>query len=122
MRLCWAIFLVFAFFDTTQGIGSSAIKASGKQKVGALITGMAYWAIGIPITCMLVFWQTWGIKGIWVGPTVAVLFNTIAYHFIVKTTDWPTLILEAEKARAKAKEIPEEAAAEDDFKKVKALD
>ena len=56
MRLAWVVFMVFVFFDTTQGIGSSAIRASGKQSVGALITGLAYWALGIPVTCALVFW------------------------------------------------------------------
>lgn len=29
MRLAWSIFLVFVFFDTTQFVGSSAIRASG---------------------------------------------------------------------------------------------
>lgn len=60
MRAAWLVFLIFVFFDTTQGIGSSAIRASGKQKMGSFITGLAYWAIGIPLTCMLVFWQTLG--------------------------------------------------------------
>lgn len=79
MHLCWNVFLVFVFFDTTQGIGSSAIRAAGKQRVGALITGAAYFAIGIPITCMLIFWGTLGIKGIWVGPLLACVFITAAY-------------------------------------------
>jgi MATE family multidrug resistance protein len=56
MRLAWGIFMVFVFFDTTQGIGSSAIRASGKQGMGALITGIAYWGLGIPVSCLLVFW------------------------------------------------------------------
>ena len=55
--------------------------------MGAFITGVAYWALGIPLTCLLVFWKTHGIRGIWVGPTVAVLFNTIAYQIIVKKMD-----------------------------------
>ena len=88
MRLSWNVFLVFVFFDTTQGVGSSAIRASGKQNMGALSTGLAYWALGIPLTCLLVFWQTWGIQGIWIGPTAAVAFNTISYQIIVKRTNW----------------------------------
>lgn len=103
MKLAWTVFTIFVFFDTTQNVGSSAIRASGRQRLGAFITGLAYWAIGIPVTCMLVFWQTWGITGIWVGPTLAVMFNTVAYQIIVKQTNWTELIREAEKERADAK-------------------
>ena len=66
----------------------SAIRATGKQKMGAFITGVAYWALGIPLTCLLVFKWTFGMLGIWMGPTVAVCFITIAYQFIVERTDW----------------------------------
>lgn len=56
MRLAWAIFTIFCFFDTTQTIGTNTIRASGRQRLGACITVSAYWALGIPVTCMLVFW------------------------------------------------------------------
>ena len=116
MRYAWSVFLIFVFFDTTQGIGSSAIKASGRQKAGALITGMSYWAVGIPITCLLVFWQTMGIKGIWVGPTAACILITFAYHIIVMNSDWQSIIEENHKSQKKDKKIEEEE--NDNFKEV----
>ncbi len=88
MEQAWFVFLIFVVFDTTQGVGGSAIRASGKQKAGAIITGLAYFALGIPLTCLLVFWKTLGISGIWVGPTAAVAFITAAYQSIVTGTDW----------------------------------
>jgi hypothetical protein len=33
-----------------------------------------------------------GIAGIWVGPTVACAFNTVAYLVIYKKIDWVSLI------------------------------
>lgn len=75
-------------FDTTQGIGSSAIRASGKQKVGSFVTGAAYWVLGIPLSLYLCFCRDYGIRGIWIGSTAAVLFNTLAYHYLVKSMDW----------------------------------
>jgi len=84
----WLIFNLFVIFDTTQGIASSALRASGKQKVGAVITGIAYWALGIPITCLMVFKFDLGTLGIWIGPTVACAFNTVAYLYIFNTIDW----------------------------------
>lgn len=124
MRLAWTVFTIFVFFDTTQNIGSNAIRASGRQKLGAFITGIAYWTLGIPVTCVLVFWQTWGIMGIWVGPTLAVLFNTVAYQIIVKSINWTELIREAEKGRADAKKVQveeENEQIEDGFKKTNSL-
>jgi len=69
------------------------MRATGLQKTGSLITGLAYWALGIPLSCALVFWQTWGIFGIWVGPTAAVIFNTLAYMILVKNMDFEEIIV-----------------------------
>jgi multidrug resistance protein, MATE family len=55
MRYCWPVFLTFVMFDTTQGIGGSAIRSSGKQKWGAFVTGVGYWAVGIPLAIVLAF-------------------------------------------------------------------
>ena len=86
-------------FDTTQGIGMSAIRASGNQKVGSIVTGSAYWIIGIPLSLALCFGADFGIQGIWIGSTSAVLFNTFAYQMIVTRMDWPKIIFDAEVIR-----------------------
>jgi len=64
--------------------------------MGSLITGAGYWALGIPLTCILVFWKTLGMTGIWIGPTASVCFITIAYQIIVMRTNWKELIVESE--------------------------
>ena len=92
IRQAWIIFNVFVVFDTTQGVAASAIRASGLQKLGAIITGLAYFAIGIPVTCLLVFKADLGIVGIWVGPTLACALNTLAYLILFAKMDWPKLI------------------------------
>ena len=92
MARAWFLFAVFVFFDTTQGVAVSAIKASQLQKSGALITSLAYWLIGVPATLLLVFRFSWGIQGIWVGPTLAVVFLTLMYVLLFSHIDWQTLI------------------------------
>ena len=99
MSLAWSVFMIFIMFDTVQSIGSAAIRASGKQKMGAFITGMAYWAVGIPLCLVLCFKYTYGIKGIWWGATSAVIFNFIAYTIIVSGMNWTQIIEEAAKIR-----------------------
>lgn len=53
------------------------------------------------------FYYTFGIRGIWVGPTAAVVLITAAYQIIVSKTDWQKLIHEGEKSRALAKTVEE---------------
>lgn len=55
IRAAWWVFMIFVIFDTTQGICSSAIRASGKQKQGAIVTFLAYFILGIPLTLVSVF-------------------------------------------------------------------
>jgi hypothetical protein len=55
--------------------------------------------IGIPLSYVFCFKYNLGIKGIWVGPTVAVAMNTLAYILIFYCLDWDTLIEEAVKKR-----------------------
>ena len=97
MEMAWSIFLVFVLFDTIQGVAQAAIRASQQQKCGAIITALAYWVIGIPVTLLLVFKYAKGIRGIWVGPTLAVTFLTITYIQIFTSMNWKDLV---EKAKA----------------------
>jgi len=73
----------------------AAIRASGKQKIGTLVTSISYCVIGIPLASLLCFKFDAGIKGIWAGPTIAVAITTCAYMLIFKCMDWDSLIAEA---------------------------
>ena len=43
------------------------------------MTAIAYWALGIPVTCFMVFYHSYGILGIWAGTALAVIVITVAY-------------------------------------------
>jgi Na+-driven multidrug efflux pump len=79
------------------------MRASGQQKTGAVVTFLAYWTLGIPLTMFLVFYNDMGIFGIWVGPTLACAFNTVAYILIFKRMDWHELIRKSAENREKDK-------------------
>ena len=57
-----------------------------------MITVSAYWVFGIPLSALLVFYFDYGIKGLWVGPTFAVAYNTVLYVYISSKIDWQKLI------------------------------
>ena len=71
--------------------------------------------MGIPLTCLLIFHGSMGIKGIWVGPTLSVIFITLAYQMIVYLTDWQKLFEEQKEEREAAKKVE---GSDDDYKKV----
>ena len=51
----WPILILFTLFDTTQAMGMSVIRATGKQGLGAIITATAYFVIGIPFSYYFAF-------------------------------------------------------------------
>jgi len=123
----WPVLIIFTFFDTTQAMGMSVIRASGKQGFGAFITGTAYFVFGIPTSYYFAFVKEQGCRGLWWGPTLAVAYNTLWYNVIILRMDWPTLIAEIKERRAKEEEIRkqleieqlEQEANNDEFKREK---
>ena len=92
------------FFDTTQAVAASVVKACGKQGIAALATSTSYFLCGIPLSYYCAFKTDFGIQGIWFGPTFAVAFMTFLYNSIIGCIDWPTLIAQIVKRRADEKE------------------
>lgn len=79
------------------------MRASGQQKIGAIVTFLAYWVIGIPVTCVCVFYYGLSNFGIWVGPTLACAFNTLAYLWIFNKMNWVELVRRQAEQREKDK-------------------
>ena len=106
----WPILIIFTLFDTTQAMGMSVIRASGKQGWGAFITGTAYFVIGIPCSYYFAFVKGQDVRGLWWGPTLATLYNTLCYNFIIFRINWPELINEIIKREEKESEVREKLA------------
>ena len=70
----------------------SVIRASGKQALGSFITGTAYFIFGIPASWYFAFSRDMGLRGLWIGPTIAVAYNTVFYNIIIACIDWPALV------------------------------
>lgn len=106
----WPILIIFTLFDTTQAMGMSVIKATGKQGFGAIITGTAYFIVGIPCSYYFAFVKGQDIRGLWWGPTLATLYNTLWYNFIIYRINWPELIQGIKEREAKEEQVRKELA------------
>lgn len=69
-------------------MGQGIIRGLGKQGMASIGTVTGYWVIGIPIALLAVFKLEWGIAGLWLGPTTAIVFNFFFYFALVMRTDW----------------------------------
>ena len=49
------------------------IRALGKQGIASFAAVFAFWIIGIPLSWYFVFVLQEGLKGLWYGPTTAVI-------------------------------------------------
>jgi MATE family multidrug resistance protein len=84
----YLILTTFVFFDCMQCVGTGIIRGLGRQGLASTITITGYWVIGIPISLISVFHFSWGIEGLWYGPTVAIAFNFTFYYIMVLKTNW----------------------------------
>ena len=92
MKQAWNVFIIYAFFDTTQGVAMGAIRGSQQQKCGAIVTAIAFWLVGIPAALVLVFAYPYRIVGIWVGTALAVAVMTVAYVVNLSCMDWSKVV------------------------------
>ena len=89
-------------------MGMSVISGTGQQRLGAIITGTAYFLLGIPVSFFLAFKRDMDVRGLWGGPTLATAYNTIWYNFIIFRIDWKELIRGVKEREMEEKRLREE--------------
>lgn len=79
---------IFELFDGFQIVSTGALRGLGDTRSPMLAHLFGYWAIGLPITYVLCYPLHWGVSGIWVGLTVALLIIGTALLLVwkVRTT------------------------------------
>jgi MATE family multidrug resistance protein len=75
---------LFEIFDGLQVVASGALRGLGDTRTPALAHFAGYWFVGMPVAWFLCFTYGWGVTGIWVGLTSAlILIGTLllaAWH------------------------------------------
>ena len=99
-KLASSLLYVIAVFQIADAINSCVqgiFRGSGRQALGAKLNFVAYYAIGVPIGCILGFQFHLGVIGLWIGMSVGLFVTAIVGLKIVSETNWSQLILEAQK-------------------------
>lgn len=81
ISLASLMFLTVAFSQFADGLQSTslgALRGLLDVRVPTLITVLAYWAVGLPIACLLAFTMDFGPNGVWIGYGLGILISAIA--------------------------------------------
>jgi Na+-driven multidrug efflux pump len=95
IQYVWPVFCTFAFFDIMAAIAGSAIWAAGLMQLGAIVTAISYWPVGILISSLVAFKGDFGLAGLWLGPTVGCTCILVSFIVTVNCINWNRLIEEA---------------------------
>lgn len=75
---------VFQISDSTQAISAGLLRGIKDMKIPTIFIGIAYWAVGIPVGCLLTFYFNMGAAGIWtgliIGLTLSAVFLTTRFY------------------------------------------
>ncbi len=66
---------LFQISDSTQAVSAGLLRGIKDVKVPTFFIGIAYWAVGIPVGCLLAFYFKMGAAGIWTGFIVGLTFS-----------------------------------------------
>ena len=70
--LLWVV-AAFQIFDGIQTVSTGALRGLGETRVPMLANLVGYWVLGLPLGLTLCFVLRWGIYGLWIGLTVALI-------------------------------------------------
>jgi len=68
---------LFQISDSTQSISAGLLRGIKDVKVPTFFIAIAYWAIGIPVGCLLAFYFDMGAAGIWTGFITGLTFSAV---------------------------------------------
>ena len=75
---------LFQISDSTQAISAGLLRGIKDVKVPTFFIAIAYWAIGIPVGCLLAFYYKMGAAGIWTGFITGLTFSATFLTFRLK--------------------------------------
>ena len=70
--LLW-VAAAFQIFDGIQTVSTGALRGLGETRIPMLANLLGYWVLGLPLGLTLCFALHWGIYGLWIGLTLALV-------------------------------------------------
>lgn len=87
-------------FDAFNASTAGCLRGQGRQKIGGYINLFAFYCIGIPMAKFLTFDMNFGIRGLWIGITCALIAMSVCQSYAVFHGDWSRIIQDAKSRNA----------------------
>jgi MATE family multidrug resistance protein len=80
--LLWVV-AAFQLFDGIQTVSTGALRGLGETRTPMWANLVGYWALGLPLGWILCFACRWGVYGLWIGLTLAlvVIASTLLWRW-----------------------------------------
>ncbi|KAG6616197.1 Multidrug/Oligosaccharidyl-lipid/Polysaccharide (MOP) Flippase transporter [Phytophthora cinnamomi] len=96
-----AVWAPFEILDGQNTVLQGVYRGLGKQKVAATISGVAYYACGIPQATLLGYYFALGVEGLWLGYGVGVFMSvSLLLFMLLGRWSWEELATDAQKRTA----------------------
>jgi len=73
-----AVAAVFQIFDGMQVVATGALRGLGDTRTAMIANLLGYWAVGLPLGYVLCFVAGWGVVGLWLGLSLALIGIAVA--------------------------------------------
>ena len=67
------IVAAFQIFDGCQTVATGALRGLGETRFPMLMNLVGYWVFGLPLGAAMCFRLKWGLPGLWIGLTLALI-------------------------------------------------
>eukprot|EP00047_Mylnosiga_fluctuans_P017182 m.59411 g.59411 ORF g.59411 m.59411 type:complete len:597 (+) comp6961_c0_seq1:65-1855(+) len=78
----------FQIVDSMQVTFAGVLRGCGRQKTGATVNLLSYYALGLPLAYIFGFHLDLGMRGLWYGMCAAVVTQVTCYIFNLLRQDW----------------------------------
>ncbi|NXG73666.1 S47A1 protein, partial [Baryphthengus martii] len=102
------IYVVFHLFEAMCGACSGVLRGIGKQKFGAILNAVGYYAVGLPLAVVLLFVAKIGVIGLWLGMLACVSILCTCFIIYISRMDWKKAAEEAQRRAGVIQPPPEE--------------
>ena len=78
----------YIMFDAIHGVNSGIVRALGKQFLASVVTIICIYALGLPLALVFGFKMEMGVRGFWLGFTVAIICQDIFVTIVIVCSNW----------------------------------
>ncbi|XP_063281617.1 multidrug and toxin extrusion protein 2-like [Pelobates fuscus] len=91
------IYIFFHIFESIACVSGGVLRGTGRQKLGAIVYGIGYYVIGLPVAGALMFAAKVGIKGLWSGMILCGIFLSVFFTVYLLRINWKDISFEAQQ-------------------------